>query len=60
MPDVFRRDLIVTAQEVRSYKPAHRHFLVARDKVGDRRWLHAAVSCFHDVRPACDVGIPVV
>ena len=60
MADVFNQDLIVTAQQVRSYKPAHRHFLVARDKVGNRRWLHVAASCFHDVKPATEVGVPVV
>jgi 2-haloalkanoic acid dehalogenase type II len=53
-------DLIVTAQQVRSYKPAHGHFLAARDQIGGRRWLHAAQSLFHDVRPCNELGIPVV
>ncbi len=53
-------DPIVTGQEVRSYKPAHGHFLAARVKLGDtRRWLHAAQSYFHDVAPAKSLGIPV-
>jgi 2-haloalkanoic acid dehalogenase type II len=52
--------LIVTAQQVGSYKPAHGHFLRARERIGDRRWLHAAQSHFHDVVPASALGVPVV
>jgi 2-haloalkanoic acid dehalogenase type II len=52
-------DLIVTAEQVRSYKPAHAHFLEARRRMGDRRWLHAAQSYFHDVIPASELHIPV-
>jgi 2-haloalkanoic acid dehalogenase type II len=53
-------DPVVTAQHVRSYKPDHGHFLEARRRIGDRRWLHAAQSLFHDVVPARELGIPVV
>jgi FMN phosphatase YigB (HAD superfamily) len=53
-------DLIVTAQQVRSYKPAHGHFLAARERIGSQRWLHAAQSHFHDVVPATALGVPVV
>jgi len=52
-------ELIVTAQQVGSYKPAHRHFTEARQRIGGKRWLHAAQSYFHDVIPACALGIPV-
>jgi len=52
-------DLLVTAQQVRAYKPAHKHFLAARERIGTRRWLHAAQSYFHDVIPARALGIPV-
>ena len=52
-------DLIVTAQQVGSYKPAHGHFTEARQRLGDKRWLHAAQSYFHDVVPARAMGIPV-
>jgi 2-haloalkanoic acid dehalogenase type II len=52
-------DLIVTAQQVGSYKPAHGHFTEARRRIGDDRWLHAAQSYFHDVMPARALGIPV-
>src|SRR5438094_506662 len=51
--------LLVTAQQVRSYKPAPGHFATARDRIGDKRWLHAAQSYFHDVVPAVAHGIPV-
>lgn len=49
----------VTAQQVGSYKPAPGHFLAARERIGDGRWLHAAQSHFHDVEPATALGIPV-
>jgi 2-haloalkanoic acid dehalogenase type II len=51
-------DLIVTAQQVGSYKPAHGHFLEARRRAGESRWLHAAQSYFHDVVPARALNIP--
>ncbi len=52
-------DFWVTAEEVRAYKPARPHFDRARQRVGERRWLHAARSYFHDVVPASESGIPV-
>ncbi len=52
-------DLLVTAQQVSSYKPALGHFLAARDRIGQRRWIHVAQSYFHDVVPARALGIPV-
>ncbi|MGH9398964.1 MAG: HAD-IA family hydrolase [Thermoanaerobaculia bacterium] len=53
-------DLVVTAQQVRSYKPGHAHFETARAALGpSARWLHAAQSTFHDVVPAKALGIPV-
>ncbi|HSP13276.1 MAG TPA: HAD-IA family hydrolase [Thermoanaerobaculia bacterium] len=50
-------DLIVTAQQVGSYKPAPMHFLTARERVGAARWLHAAQSNEHDIVPANALGI---
>lgn len=50
-------DLIVTAQQVGSYKPAPMHFLTARERVGSARWLHAAQSNSHDIVPANALGI---
>jgi 2-haloacid dehalogenase/putative hydrolase of the HAD superfamily len=51
-------DLIVTAQQVRSYKPGFAHFNEAKTRMGDKRWLHAAQSYFHDVVPASKLGVP--
>jgi 2-haloacid dehalogenase/putative hydrolase of the HAD superfamily len=53
-------DLVVTAQQVNSYKPAYAHFEVARRRLGVARWLHAAQSYFHDVVPATALKVPVV
>jgi 2-haloalkanoic acid dehalogenase type II len=53
-------DLVVTAEQVRSYKPARQHFDRARELIGDARWLHVAQSYFHDIEPACALGLPVV
>jgi 2-haloalkanoic acid dehalogenase type II len=51
---------IVTAAQVRSYKPAPGHFLEARRRIPPgTRWLHAAQSYFHDVVPCKTLGIPV-
>jgi len=50
-------ELVITAQQVRSYKPGHAHFLAARQRIGDARWLHAAQSDYHDVIPANELGI---
>jgi 2-haloacid dehalogenase/putative hydrolase of the HAD superfamily len=52
-------DLIVTAEQVRSYKPGRAHFLKARKRAGEKPWLHAAQSYFHDVVPATELHIPV-
>jgi 2-haloacid dehalogenase/putative hydrolase of the HAD superfamily len=51
-------EILVTAQRVRAYKPAHDHFETARDRIGKRRWLHAAQSSFHDIVPARSLRIP--
>jgi 2-haloalkanoic acid dehalogenase type II len=50
-------DIVVTAQQVRSYKPGRAHFLTARELIGHSRWLHAAESNFHDIIPTNALGI---
>jgi 2-haloalkanoic acid dehalogenase type II len=50
-------DLVTTAQQMRSYKPGHAHFIAARERIGSVRWLHAAESNFHDIVPANALGI---
>lgn len=49
--------IVVTAQQVRSYKPGPAHFLTARERIGDARWLHAAQSNYHDIVPTNQLGI---
>ena len=51
-------DRIVTAQQVRSYKPGPAHFLTARERIGNARWLHAAQSNYHDIVPTNQLRIP--
>jgi 2-haloacid dehalogenase/putative hydrolase of the HAD superfamily len=55
-------DVIVTAEQVRSYKPAHAHWIEARRRMEGRypRWTHVAQSYYHDVVPALALGLPVV
>lgn len=53
-------DLVVTAEQVRSYKPGFAHFQEGLARAGERRVLHAAQSYFHDVVPASKLKLPVV
>jgi len=55
-------DLLVTAQQVRSYKPSLRNFetLLQNLPVSHERLLHAAESLYHDVVPARSLGIATV
>ncbi len=52
-------DDVVTAEDVRSYKPSLNHFQYFRDKnqVVDKYWVHIARSYFHDIVPASQLGI---
>ncbi|UCC49610.1 MAG: HAD-IA family hydrolase [Gemmatimonadota bacterium] len=55
-------DWTVTAEQTRSYKPAPGHFREAIRRVDGRRerLLHAAQSYFHDIQPACELGLSAV
>lgn len=53
-------DPVITAERMRSYKPAPGHFLAAKERLGGTRWLHAAQSSYHDVVPANALGIATV
>jgi 2-haloacid dehalogenase/putative hydrolase of the HAD superfamily len=54
-------DLVVTAQQVRSYKPDPAHFKEAARRIGGKKgWVHVASSLYHDVEPALKDKIPVV
>jgi 2-haloalkanoic acid dehalogenase type II len=50
--------VVVTAQQVRAYKPAPPHFEAARRAVAGRRWLHVGQGYFHDMMPARTLGLP--
>ncbi len=51
-------DLIVTAEDVRSYKPSHAHFLraIEQSRLEKGQILHVAQSLFHDATPAAALG----
>jgi 2-haloalkanoic acid dehalogenase type II len=51
-------ELVITAQQVRSYKPNPAHWLAARKHIGATPWLHAAQSNLHDIVPTNVLGIP--
>jgi 2-haloacid dehalogenase len=55
-------DAVVTAEDVGSYKPAHRHFTRFEESFGATRdrWVHVAQSYFHDMVAASELGIPRV
>lgn len=54
-------DLVVTAQQVRSYKPDPAHFKECERRIGGKKgWVHIASSYYHDVEPCIKAKIPVI
>jgi 2-haloacid dehalogenase len=55
-------DWVVTAQQVRSYKPALNNFERAVERIGvpEEAIVHVAQSLFHDVVPAMKLGLATV
>jgi 2-haloacid dehalogenase/putative hydrolase of the HAD superfamily len=54
-------DLVVTAQQVRSYKPDPAHFKECERRVGGKKgWVHVASSYYHDVEPCLKLKVPVI
>jgi len=54
-------DLVVTAQQVRSYKPDPAHFTECERRIGGKKgWVHVAASYYHDVEPCIKKKIPVI
>ena len=55
-------DQLVTAEGVRSYKPAPLHWAALQSSRGivSAQQLHVAASIVHDVRPASALGVPSV
>lgn len=52
-------DFVVTAQQMQSYKPAHRNFeeAIRRSGLSKDQILHAGQSLYHDIAPANALGI---
>jgi 2-haloacid dehalogenase len=52
-------DFVVTAQQMRSYKPAHRNFeeAIRCSGLSKDQVLHAGQSLYHDIAPANALGI---
>jgi 2-haloacid dehalogenase len=54
-------DLVVTAQQVRSYKPDPAHFKECKRRVGSKtRWVHIATGLETDVIPCIKLKVPVI
>ena len=54
-------DLVVTAQQVRSYKPDLAHFTECARRIGSKKgWVHIASSHHHDVEPCLKQRVPVI
>ncbi len=54
-------DLVVTAQQVRSYKPDAAHFTECARRIGGKKgWVHVAASHYHDVEPCIKARVPVI
>jgi 2-haloacid dehalogenase len=54
-------DLVVTAQQVRSYKPDPAHFKECERRIGTKKgWVHVASSYYHDVEPCLKQKVPVI
>ncbi|MGI8428736.1 MAG: HAD-IA family hydrolase [Solirubrobacteraceae bacterium] len=54
-------DLVVTAQQVRSYKPDAAHFTECERRMGTKKgWVHVGASYYCDVEPCLKKKIPVI
>ena len=54
-------DLVVTAQQVRSYKPDSAHFTEFARRVGGKKnWVHIASGVHADIEPAIKAKVPVI
>ena len=55
-------DVVVTAQQCGSYKPDHKNFRIALERMGIQKdkWLHIGESLYHDIAPANELGIASV
>src|SRR5262245_31414063 len=54
-------DLVVTAQQVRSYKPDPVHFKECARRIGGKKsWLHIGCNYATDIAPVLKMNVPVI
>jgi 2-haloacid dehalogenase len=54
-------DLVVTAQQVRSYKPDNTHFKEAARRIGGKKgWVHIGANYETDIAPVLKMNVPVI
>ncbi len=54
-------DIVVTAQQVRSYKPETAHFTETARRIGGKKgWMHVGASYYYDVQPSLKSKLPTV
>ena len=54
-------DLVVTAQQVRSYKPDPAHFKECARRIGKKKgWVHITSGYYSDVEPLVKMRVPVI
>ena len=55
-------ELAIVASEIGSYKPAHRHWdeFFERTHAARETHVHVAASLFHDIAPACELGLRTI
>jgi 2-haloacid dehalogenase len=54
-------DLVVTAQQVRSYKPDPTHFRECARRIGGKKgWVHIGADYVTDVAPCLKMNVPVI
>ncbi|MGH9492401.1 MAG: haloacid dehalogenase type II [Terriglobales bacterium] len=55
-------DWVITAQQAGSYKPSHRNFKLALERIAlpPDQVLHVAQSIYHDIVPARELGLATV
>ena len=54
-------DMVVTAQQVRSYKPDPTHLRETARRIGGKKgWVHIAAGYETDIGPALKMNVPVI
>jgi 2-haloacid dehalogenase len=51
-------EFAIVASEIGSYKPDHGHWRAFRERVTPDVHVHVGASLFHDIAPACELGLP--